>query len=131
LHLLQFHGSEDNDYCASFGLPFIKAIAMGQGAGPADEGLLFPDAHGLLYDGHAPGAPGGGGDVFDWSLLPAGRQGVWLAGGLNAENVAGAIRQCRPWAVDVSSGVEDSPGIKNHALIRAFVQAAKSVDLDG
>jgi len=127
LDLLQFHGSEDNEFCAAFGMPFIKAIPMGGDALPADGSAMYPAAQGLLYDSHAPGGPGGSGDTFDWSLLPLGGRQIWLAGGLTATNVSIAVKQCRPWAVDVSSGVEDRPGIKNHDQIRAFIRAAKSV----
>lgn len=127
LDLLQFHGREDNEFCASFGLPFIKAVSMaapGEAAGRAD---AYPDAQGLLYDSHAPGGPGGRGRTFDWSLLPRNGRRIWLAGGLTADNVEEAVRQCRPWAVDVSSGVEESPGRKDHRLVREFINRAKSV----
>ena len=130
LDLLQFHGSEDNRFCNGFGRPFIKAIAMGSGPGPADVLRNYPDARGLLYDAHAPGGPGGTGQVFDWSLLEQGVQAVWLAGGLTPENVGVAVKTVRPWAVDVSSGVEDSPGIKNHTMVRDFIRAAKAVELE-
>ena len=130
LDLLQFHGSENNRFCNSFGRPFIKAIAMGSEPGPADLIPNYPDARGLLYDSHAAGGPGGTAKVFDWSLLEQGEQAVWLAGGLTADNVGGAVKQVRPWAVDVSSGVEDSPGIKNHTMVRDFIRAAKAVDVE-
>lgn len=125
LDLLQFHGAEDNAYCAGFGLPFLKAIAM-HGADPAAQARAVPDAVGLLLDSHAPGGAGGTGQAFDWRLARAlqGRA-LWLAGGLNPGNVRAAVRALRPYAVDVSSGVETAPGIKSEALIREFVRQAK------
>jgi phosphoribosylanthranilate isomerase len=126
LDLLQFHGTESNAFCASFGRPFIKAVAMGGHLAPDDMAERYPDAEALLYDSHAPGAAGGRGRSFDWSLLPVGSRRFWLAGGLTPDNVREAVRRCRPRAVDVSSGVEDSPGRKNHELIRRFVLEAKS-----
>ncbi len=136
LDLLQFHGDEENGFCASFGLPFIKAISMGTEAGGDKHTVtakagLYPDAAGYLYDAHRPGMAGGTGSTFDWSLLGRGEKRLWLAGGLTPENVERAVAQVRPWAVDTSSGVEDRPGCKNHALMQAFVTAAKSVDMDG
>jgi phosphoribosylanthranilate isomerase len=130
IDLLQFHGDEDNEFCASFGLPFIKAIAMGDGGRPEDAARVYPDAQGLLYDSHVPGGPGGSGDTFDWGQLPRGSKPVWLAGGLTPINVAAAVRQCKPWAVDVSSGVEDAPGVKNRELVEAFIRNAKSVKIE-
>ena len=129
LDMLQFHGNEDNDWCRQFGKPFIKAVAMGGATSMDVIHDSFPDASGLLYDGHAPGAAGGTGATFDWSLLSQAGPEFWLAGGLNPGNIIEAIEQCRPWAVDASSGVEDCPGIKNHELLREFVRMAKSVEL--
>ena len=129
LDLLQFHGCEDNHFCHSFGQPFIKAISMGSEDGKADMNRMYPDAQGLLYDSHATGGPGGTGQVFDWTLLEQGVHSIWLAGGLTPENVGAAVKLVRPWAVDVSSGVEDSPGIKNHGMVRDFIRAAKAVDI--
>ena len=130
LDLLQFHGSEDNRFCHRFGQPFIKAIAMGSEAEQADMVRMYPDAQGLLYDSHAKGDPGGSGQVFDWTLLQQGAHAIWLAGGLTPDNVGAAVKLVCPWAVDVSSGVEDSPGIKNHAMVRDFILAAKAVDIN-
>jgi phosphoribosylanthranilate isomerase len=124
LDLLQFHGGEGNAACRAFGMPFLKAISMSSGNAPA-EALSYPDAAGLLFDSH--GAAGGGtGRTFDWARIPACPHPVWLAGGLNPANVAEAIRVARPWAVDVSSGVEDAPGVKNAAMITEFIEAARS-----
>ena len=129
LDLLQFHGAEDSCFCASFGMPYIKAIAMGDAGGPLDAASLYPDAAGLLYDSHQSGKAGGTSRTFDWSLLDNQADRIWLAGGLKPDNVADAIRTVRPWVVDVSSGVETAPGIKSYQLMQDFVRAAKSVDI--
>lgn len=135
--LLQFHGSEEDAFCASFGLPFVKAIAMRGIDGDAVPGLpaLYPSAAGWLFDGHAPGAPGGSGERFDWQRLVQQRMDrPWLlAGGLHAGNVAQAIRAARPWGVDVSSGIEaggtqSAPGVKDPAKMRAFVTAVREAE---
>jgi phosphoribosylanthranilate isomerase len=125
LDLLQFHGAEPNAFCSGFGLPFLKAIAMA-GAASRDEVGAYPDATGLLLDSHAPGSRGGSGKAFDWNRIPQCPLPVWLAGGLHAGNVAEAIRRVRPWAVDVSSGVERSPGVKSRAKIEAFMRAVSA-----
>jgi phosphoribosylanthranilate isomerase len=125
LDLLQFHGPADNAFCARFGLPFLKAIGVTSDRAAA-EANRYPDASGILFDTPAPGGAGGTGRTFDWTLLGAIQQPLWLAGGLNPENVAPAIELVGPDWVDVSSGVEDRPGVKNADRIRAFVEAAKS-----
>jgi phosphoribosylanthranilate isomerase len=124
LDLLQFHGSETESYCRSFGRPYIKAIRM-----RADTDLRaacdsYPTAAGLLLDSYRQGVPGGTGSTFDWRAVPA-DLGLPLvvAGGLDAGNVGVAIATLKPWAVDVSSGVESAPGIKDAARIRAFMRA--------
>jgi len=130
LDLLQFHGDEDNAFCGSFRLPFVKAIAMGRETPVSGPWQAYPDASALLFDSHAPGRPGGTGRVFDWmKLRPAARE-VWLAGGLTPENVGQAIREVRPQVVDVSSGVEQAPGIKDPERMRAFIAAARAADLE-
>jgi phosphoribosylanthranilate isomerase len=129
LDLLQFHGNESSDFCGSFGMPYIKAIAMGAGSVHIDAATEFPDAAGYLYDGHKNGTAGGSGSTFDWSELRQAAHPLWLAGGLTTANVIKAIELVQPWAVDVSSGVESAPGIKNHELMKAFITAAKSVQL--
>lgn len=126
LNLLQFHGSEDGAYCRQFGLPYIKALSM---AGKCDWAAVereYADAAALLLDSHAPGGAGGTGRAFDWSAVPDLSLPVVLAGGLNPENVRRAVARVRPWAVDVSSGVEDEPGIKNARKMYEFVREAKS-----
>ncbi|GAB4192863.1 MAG: phosphoribosylanthranilate isomerase [Wenzhouxiangellaceae bacterium] len=128
IDLLQFHGSETPAFCASFGHPYIKAMAMGGAAAVADP-AVWGSASGLLYDAHAPGGSGGSGEVFDWGRLPRDRsRPLLLAGGLKPANVAAAVREVQPYAVDVSSGVEISPGIKDHALINQFVEEVRRGD---
>ena len=130
--LLQFHGGEDDAFCAAFGMPFIKAIAMAS----EDEDALartaeFPTAYGYLLDGHGKGEQGGSGQRFDWARVPKLDKPVLLAGGLTSENVATAIRTARPWGVDVSSGIESAPGIKNPDRMRMFVDEARRADAQG
>jgi phosphoribosylanthranilate isomerase len=127
VHLLQLHGSETPDYCAQFGVPFIKALRMAPGLDPAAAAARYPAAAGLLFDAWDPVVAGGTGAGFDWSRLPVlGQQPLILAGGLTPANVAVAVRQVRPYAVDVSSGVEAAPGIKDPQLLRDFIVAAKA-----
>ena len=125
LNLLQFHGNEDADYCRQFGLPYIKAVSMASDLAVARAVNDYSDAAALLLDSHAPGGVGGTGAVFNWSLIPAVSLPIVLAGGLTPGNVRQAVKQVKPWAVDVSSGVEDSPGIKNDELMRVFIKEAK------
>lgn len=125
LNLLQFHGNEDADYCRQFGLPYIKAVSMESDQAVVQAVNAYSDAAALLLDSHAPGGVGGTGTVFNWSLIPAVSLPIVLAGGLTPGNVRQAVKQVEPWAVDVSSGVEDSPGIKNEELMRVFIKEAK------
>lgn len=121
--LLQFHGDEDADYCAGFGLPYLKAVPMVAGAEVPDYEQRFASATGLLLDSHGGREMGGTGKPFDWGRIPAERRKpLILAGGLHPGNVAEAIRQTRPYAVDVSSGVESAKGIKDSELMRAFIR---------
>lgn len=130
--LLQFHGGEADDWCAQFGRRYMKAIAMGDGVAALPRLQAYPRATALLLDGHAGGQVGGGGRAFDWSLLPHDlAQPVVLAGGLDAGNVGAAIRAARPWAVDVASGVEAAPGIKDPQRMRQFIAAVRSADRQG
>lgn len=128
LDLLQFHGCESASLCSSFGIPYLKAVAMTDGNSVQQAERDYPDAYGLLLDSHSAGQPGGSGKVFDWTMSRPLAKPVWLAGGLNADNVGRAIRTVRPYAVDVSSGVEASPGIKAAARINAFVLAVRQTD---
>jgi phosphoribosylanthranilate isomerase len=125
LTLLQFHGSEDAGFCRQFGLPYIKAVAMGSAGEAGRAERDFPDAAALLLDSHRKGQVGGTGQSFDWSRIPRLSRPLILAGGLTPENVRRAVREVRPWAVDVSSGVEDAPGKKNAEKIREFIREAK------
>lgn len=125
---LQFHGREPAASCRAFGVPYFKAVAMGGDEAPADL-ADYADAAALLLDGHAPGEAGGSGQSFDWARAPAaGKQPLVLAGGLHADNVAAGITRVRPWAVDVSSGIESAPGIKDPAAMRAFLDAVHAAD---
>lgn len=124
LDWLQFHGDEEAAFCAGFGRPWIRALAMG-GDQPDDPGR-FDAADALLLDAHGPGGAGGSGETFDWSRVPELRRPWILAGGLNPDNVAAACRQLAPDAVDVSSGVEVSPGVKSDKLIQAFIKAVRN-----
>jgi phosphoribosylanthranilate isomerase len=127
---LQFHGQESDAWCVQFGRRYLKAIAMGDGDAALSRLHDYPHAAGLLLDGHGLGEAGGSGRVFDWSRMPAGLvQPLILAGGLNPGNVADAIRIARPWAVDVASGIEASPGIKDAAKMAAFIAAVRQVPL--
>jgi phosphoribosylanthranilate isomerase len=128
LDLLQFHGQETASYCEQFGQRYIKAISMGGDANPKVEAAQHKLALGFLCDSHAPGEAGGSGKTFDWTKLPQLVKPVILAGGLRVENVADAVRQVRPWAVDVSSGVEAARGKKDHAKIAAFIEQVKQGD---
>ncbi len=130
LDILQFHGSETERECSAFGLPWLKAVAMENAQSARQAERDFPNAMGLLLDSHTAGRRGGSGRVFDWSLSSPVSKPVWLAGGLNAENVARAISIVRPFAVDVSSGVEASPGIKDASRIMAFVNAVRKVETE-
>lgn len=127
--LLQFHGNETDGWCARFGRPYMKAVAMGEGAAALPRLREYPRASALLLDGHRSGQPGGSGKAFDWALLPHDLpQPVVLAGGLDAANVGEAIRVAQPWAVDVASGVESAPGVKDRAKLEAFVAAVRHAD---
>lgn len=138
--LLQFHGQEAPDYCAGFGRPYIKAIPMGHLSGDNlstdgrdetewvnDYAAAHPHSAGFLLDSHALGKAGGTGEAFDWSLVP--QDVSWpliLAGGLHPDNVEQAVRAVRPYAVDISSGVESAPGIKDRNKIEAFMRGVRS-----
>jgi phosphoribosylanthranilate isomerase len=135
LDMLQFHGDESAEFCQSFGRPFIKAVRMKEGV---DLRLLreeFSAARGLLVDAYVPGRPGGTGECFDWRVLPPSMRGeLILAGGLNPQNVVAAVEQVRPWAVDVSGGVEalddagrPCAGIKSVQAIEDFIVGVNSV----
>ena len=132
LNLLQFHGDEPPDYCLQFGLMSMKAFRIRD----MESLKLLADypTDAWLLDAYAPDQVGGTGKTFNWELAAEAQtwgRPIFLAGGLKSENVAEAIRQVRPYAVDVSSGVEAAPGKKDHAKLRAFIQAAKGADAPG
>ncbi len=126
LDLLQFHGNESAGYCESFGRGYIKSLAMKPGVDPATVFSQHPAARGFLLDTYHPARPGGTGETFNWDLFPhtSGRPLI-LAGGLTADNVTEAIRACTPYAVDVSGGVESTPGIKSAEKISAFIRQVR------
>ncbi len=126
--LLQFHGDETPDQCAAAGHPYMRAARMAAGFDLLDFAGRFSNAQALLLDSHVD-AYGGSGKVFDWSLIPPSVPlPVVLSGGLHPANVSDGVLRVRPWAVDVSSGVETAKGIKNAALIRRFCKAVRDAD---
>lgn len=128
LELLQFHGDEDEAYCRQFGVPYIKAARVRPGVDLVEFAASFPSARALLLDAFSE-SYGGAGRTFDWSLIPQPLPlPIILSGGLSSVNVADGIRKLRPWAVDVSSGVESAKGIKDAAKMAAFVAAVKHAD---
>ena len=131
LTMLQFPGDEPPEFCAQFGLLTLKAFRIRDAASLA--ALPSHPADAWLLDAWSPAAPGGTGERFNWDLAVAARKlgrPIFLAGGLTPENVAGAVRQVQPFGVDVSSGVESAPGVKDAAKIHAFVAAAKAARND-
>jgi phosphoribosylanthranilate isomerase len=126
--LLQFHGDETPAQCDAAGRPYLRAVRMAPGVDLLDFATRFPHAVGLLLDAHVEGY-GGSGKVFDWSLIPGGVPApVVLSGGLNPASVTDGIARVRPWAVDVSSGVEQAKGIKDAGLMRRFCEAVRDTD---
>ena len=127
--LLQFHGEETAQFCAQFGLPYVKACRVRQGVDALEYLRPFSTAAAWLFDSHV-AEYGGVGESFDWSLVPAQRERpVILSGGLSRDNVAGAIRRVRPWGVDVSSGVESAKGLKDAVKIAAFIAEVRNADV--
>lgn len=130
VNLLQFHGAETPEYCRQFGLPYMKAVRVRTGVDLLQYASDYQDAKALLLDAFVDGVHGGTGATFDWDLIPEGLPlPVVLSGGLNSANVTGAIRKVRPWAVDVSSGVEAGKGIKDAAKIAAFISGVRNADV--
>lgn len=129
--LLQFHGGEDDAFCRAFGVPYVKAIGMGNGE--TIDGIAlqvrYPAAAAFLFDSHGGGVSGGSGKVFDWSRVPKGlNKPVIIAGGLSADNVFDAVWRTLPWGVDAVTGVEASPGVKDGDRMRAFVAEIRRAD---
>jgi phosphoribosylanthranilate isomerase len=123
IDLIQFHGQETADECRQYGKSYMKAIRVKSDTNLVQYATEYSDAKALLLDTYAEGVPGGTGQVFDWALIPKNlSKPVVLAGGLDAENVEQAIRQVKPYAVDVSGGVEFKKGIKDAAKIAAFMR---------
>ncbi len=134
IDLIQFHGDETPEFCEQFGLPWIKALRIRPGLDISNACRQYGRARGVLLDSWQEGVPGGTGKVFDWQLAPVDLSlPVVLAGGLHEGNVGIAIASLRPAAVDVSGGVERSPGIKDTDKIRRFIAAVQAADhqLDG
>jgi phosphoribosylanthranilate isomerase len=136
IDLLQFHGDEDEAFCAQFNRPYIKAIRVRQASDVVASCVRFPSALAVLLDSYKPGIPGGTGETFDWSLIPQSDdlKPIILAGGLNDDNVADAIKQVSPFAVDVSGGVEavlegvEQKGVKDHGKMNQFLDEVYRVD---
>ena len=128
LDVLQFHGDEPDDFCQRFARPYLKAVRVRPGDDLNALAAKWPGASGILLDSYKPGVPGGTGETFDWSMVPAQRD--WplvLAGGLQADNLRQAIELTAPWAVDVSGGVESAKEVKDPVKINAFIQEVKRV----
>jgi phosphoribosylanthranilate isomerase len=129
LDCLQFHGGESPQFCEQFHAPYIKAVRMQPGVDLLEWARRYERAKGLLLDAFVRGSQGGTGQRFDWALIPGSLPlPIILSGGLDPDNVAEAVRRVRPWAVDVSSGVEASPGMKDPARILAFMTGVRSAD---
>ncbi|MTI12938.1 phosphoribosylanthranilate isomerase [Sansalvadorimonas verongulae] len=128
LDALQFHGDETNEFCRQWGLPWIKAVRVRENSDVAEELSQWTNASAFLLDSYTPGVYGGTGEAFDWGRFPKHlKQPLILAGGLSPANVAEAIATVQPWAIDVSSGVERSRGIKDETLIREFMKEVNNV----
>lgn len=129
LDILQFHGDETPEYCRWFGLPYFKAIRLRGGEDLNLLTLYRPEA--FLLDAFSPETPGGTGKTFDWELARKAREQeipIILAGGLNPENISEAVLKVKPWGVDVSSGVESEPGMKDHGKMKKFVEAVREAE---
>jgi phosphoribosylanthranilate isomerase len=132
LDLLQFHGNETEAQCSAFGRPYIKSLRMEEGLSVFDTISNYPSCSAILLDTYVANTPGGTGRAFDWSRVPLeAEKPIILAGGLTPENVAQAISVTRPWAVDVSGGVEKAKGIKDLTLVHRFVEGARRVKNTG
>lgn len=129
IEVLQFHGDETPAFCRSFGVPYLKAVRVRPGLDLIEYLSAFSDASGWLLDAYREDKWGGTGTTFDWAAIPPSTERpVVLSGGLDADNVVAAVRTVRPWAVDVSSGVERGKGIKDHDRIRRFIEAVREAD---
>jgi len=127
LHVMQFHGDEDEGYCAAFKRPYMKALRMRAELDVSAQIAAFPSASAILLDAYRPGVPGGTGETFDWRRVPSdSSKPVVLAGGLTPGNIAQALASARVYGVDVSGGVESSAGIKDASKIQAFINNARN-----
>lgn len=127
IDLIQFHGQESADECRQYGKSYMKAIRVKSDTNLVQYVIEYSDAKALLLDAYAEGVPGGTGQVFDWTVIPKNlSKPIVLAGGLDSENVEQAIRQVKPYAVDVSGGVEFKKGIKDAAKIAAFMRGVSN-----
>ena len=127
--LLQFHGDETPVFCRSFGIPYLRAVRVRSGVDLLESLAGHEDAAGWLLDAYRDDLYGGTGEAFDWNLIPQRlARPVILSGGLDAQNVGEAVRRVRPWAVDVSSGVESAKGVKDERLIAAFIAGVRNAD---
>ena len=130
LNVIQFHGEETPEFCGQFGVPYVKAVRVRPDVDLIQYARRYGAARGLLLDAYVPGSHGGTGSTFDWKLIPRELPlPVILSGGLAPANVAAAIEQVRPYAVDVSSGVESAPGVKDERKIAAFMEEVRSAAL--
>ena len=125
INAIQFHGEEAPRFCQQFHRPYLKALRMKPSLNLADAVAPYAFARGILLDSYVPGVPGGTGATFNWERIPSGMPNLVLAGGLTEDNVTDAVAQVRPYAVDVSGGVESSPGEKSFTKMAAFIRAAK------
>jgi len=129
LSLLQFHGTESPEFCRSFDRPYIKSVAMKSESNVQSYAAQYTHARGFLLDSNVAGGAGGSGEIFDWSRIPNDFTApLILAGGLDCNNVTEAVVNVRPTAVDVSSGVESSKGVKDHGLMQRFIQRVRAAD---
>jgi len=128
IDILQFHGDEDENYCRQFDVPFIKALRHRSTKATREAAEAFPSASAILLDSYEPGRFGGTGQAFNWREIPEITQPMVLAGGLTPVNVGSAVEQAAPYAVDVSGGVEDQPGIKSSERIQQFMLAVAAAD---
>ncbi len=129
INLIQFHGEEECRFCESFGLPYLKAIRVKGKSQLEAELHSYPSAVGIHLDTYIKGKPGGTGEAFNWNWVPKEHsQAIVLAGGLNPLNVREALQTSGAYGVDVSGGVESSPGIKDPELIKKFIRNAKCIE---
>lgn len=129
LDVLQFHGDESPEFCASLAMPYMKALRMRDGLDLVAAANSYATASALLLDSYKPGVPGGTGESFDWHRIPCDlKHHIVLAGGLTPDNAAAAVSSCHPYGLDVSGGVEQTPGIKCAQKMSEFIKAVSHAD---